>query len=34
MAAEHSLPSDWINQSAFAFMSFEIDDTDARASSL
>ncbi|WP_440710638.1 DUF6036 family nucleotidyltransferase [Herbiconiux sp. YIM B11900] len=30
MAAEQGLPSDWVNQSAFAFMSFESDDTDAR----
>lgn len=30
MATEHGLPAGWINQNAFAFMSFRIDDTDAR----
>ncbi|MFB2557057.1 DUF6036 family nucleotidyltransferase [Herbiconiux liangxiaofengii] len=31
MARERGLPDGWINQRAFAFMSFEIDDTDARS---
>jgi predicted nucleotidyltransferase len=30
MAHERELPPGWINQSAFSFMSFELDDTDAR----
>lgn len=30
IAAERGLPSGWINQSAFAFLAFDTDDTDAR----
>ncbi|MCS5720015.1 hypothetical protein N1027_17935 [Herbiconiux sp. CPCC 205763] len=30
MADERGLPAGWINQSAFSFMTFESDDTDAR----
>ncbi|MGD8166681.1 DUF6036 family nucleotidyltransferase [Herbiconiux sp. P16] len=30
MAGEHGLPDGWINQSAFSFISFESEDTDAR----
>jgi hypothetical protein len=30
MAAERGLPANWINQSAFSFMSFDLEDTDAR----
>lgn len=31
MALEQGLPVGWINQSAFAYMTFEIEDTDARS---